>query len=98
MASVICASDSFKMPFGERASLKSAFVAAAVLRSSDCADNMQETQDRKGEAARFGPRAARLSPGMTSDRIRIALSTLATDMGVTELVTIFYLRAKLVAG
>lgn len=74
------------MPLGERASLKRAFVAAAVLRSKDCAESMQEIQDRKGEAARLGPRAERLSPGMAWERMRMAASTSVSGMGVTEAV------------
>jgi len=74
------------MPFGDRASLNRAFVAAAVLRSKDCADSMQDTQDRNGDAARFGPLAERLSPGMAWERMRMAASTSVSGMGVTEAV------------
>ena len=46
------------MPSGVRASAKSASLAAAVLRSSDCAESMQETTARNGSrppfAAGFG--------------------------------------------
>ena len=55
---------------------------------------MQEIQDRKGEAARFGPRAERLSPGMTSERMRMAVSTSASGMGVTEAVGMIWLRMR----
>jgi hypothetical protein len=49
---------------------------------------MQEMQERKGDMARFGPRAAGLSPGMALDKMRIADSTSAMGMGVTEALTI----------
>lgn len=88
MAAAICSSESFNMPLGERASLNRALVAAAVFLSKDCADSMQEMQERKGDMARFGPRAAGLSPGMALDKMRIADSTSAMGMGVTEALTI----------
>ena len=86
------------MPFGERASLNRAFVAAAVLRSKDCAESIQDTQDRKGDAARFGPRAARLSPGMAFERMRMAVSTSVSSMGVTEEVGMNWIRDRAEIG
>ncbi|GGX68047.1 hypothetical protein GCM10011309_17230 [Litorimonas cladophorae] len=62
-------------------------MAAAVFRSKDCADSMQDTQDRNGDAARFGPRADLLSPGITSDKMRKTASTsdngMSGELGVT---------------